>query len=229
MNKVKLNKIKHTKNEIWAVEDSGQSEQRKLRDPDPSVLTCLNAPRCRDTRCALSTRQSLHLPRLSSQPQPAAPAEVGNDSKEEADGVQSLHSRDTQETAGPLHVCAQRKRWAGRTDPAGQAKSHRSANLSSDRSFSLRPHSGSTTLGPIECNWRHPLPRPHASWVGECSQGPAVNPQENKLSATSSAGMVASLRRSQAFIFATLPFTSHCPSKVGLSSNHLSHLTFWGD
>ena len=35
MNKVKFNKINHTKNKIGASKDSSQSEQRKLCDPDP--------------------------------------------------------------------------------------------------------------------------------------------------------------------------------------------------
>lgn len=111
MNKVKFNKIKHAKTETRASKDCSQSERRKLCDPDPSFLTREEEVTpvwlphtARDARCELSTWQSLHLPRLSSQPQPAVSAEGGDDVKGGADRARGLCCRDMQETPAPLRV-----------------------------------------------------------------------------------------------------------------------------
>lgn len=159
-NKVKFNKIKHAKTETRASKDCSQSEQRKLCDPDPRFLTCEEEVTpvwlphtARDARCALSTWQSLRLPRLSSQPQPTVSVEGGNDVKGGADGARGLCCRDMQETPAPLQVSALaeafgRQDWPCRTASEPQLPAARPPGYAASRSLTtitsipMEHHSG---------------------------------------------------------------------------------------
>lgn len=98
-NEIKLNKIKHTKNEIRASKDSSQSE------PDPRFLTCEEEVTpvwlphaAHDARCARSTWQG-----LSSQTQPQCLRRVVMTSRRELMEPKGC-AADMQETPAPLRV-----------------------------------------------------------------------------------------------------------------------------